>query len=220
MSTPKATISDLMPVTPVRPVAAYLGGKRALSKRLVERIEGIELEFKRGAVVAASARTGADLLARLLDTDEAVTVLVWAALGPRIANRWSLTDSEAGALAGLGLLTIVATAAHATIAILLLHPSTPYSSTSNWIIVALGVLPTHAVTAGLMSLVGSWTSARRQRERELGRQMLLVRSERDALQLRVRSGQGEVEQARPDILAQDVERLRRSCPSGPQRRRP
>lgn len=33
-------------------------------------IEGIELEFKRGAVVAASARTGADLLARLLDTDE------------------------------------------------------------------------------------------------------------------------------------------------------
>lgn len=38
MSTPKATISDLMPVTPVRPVAAYLGGKRALSKRLVERI--------------------------------------------------------------------------------------------------------------------------------------------------------------------------------------
>ncbi len=33
-------------------------------------IEGIELEFKRGAVVAASARTGADLLERLLDTDE------------------------------------------------------------------------------------------------------------------------------------------------------
>ncbi len=33
-------------------------------------IKGIELEFKRGAVVAASAQTGTDLLARLLDTDE------------------------------------------------------------------------------------------------------------------------------------------------------
>lgn len=33
-------------------------------------IEGIELEFKRGRVVTASARTGADLLTRLLETDE------------------------------------------------------------------------------------------------------------------------------------------------------
>lgn len=38
-------------------------------------IEGIELEFKRGAVVAASARTGADLLARLLDTDDGASRL-------------------------------------------------------------------------------------------------------------------------------------------------
>lgn len=33
-------------------------------------IDGIELEFKRGRVVAASARTGAELLQRILDTDE------------------------------------------------------------------------------------------------------------------------------------------------------
>lgn len=33
-------------------------------------IDGIELEFKRGRVVAASARTGGDLLARLLETDD------------------------------------------------------------------------------------------------------------------------------------------------------
>jgi len=33
-------------------------------------IAGIQLEFKRGRVVAAQARTGADLLQRLLDTDE------------------------------------------------------------------------------------------------------------------------------------------------------
>ncbi|WP_309669898.1 histidine kinase [Gemmatimonas sp.] len=120
---------------------------------------------------------------------QAATVLVWVVIGPRIANRWSLTDSEAGALGGLGLLTIVATATHATIAILLLHPSTPYSSTSNWIIVALGVLPTHAVTAGLMSLVGSWTSARRQRERAADREAVLaahaVRAELDALRTRL-----------------------------------
>lgn len=33
-------------------------------------IDGIELEFKRGRVVAAGARTGADLLQRILETDE------------------------------------------------------------------------------------------------------------------------------------------------------
>jgi aminopeptidase len=45
-------------------------------------IEGIELEFKRGRVVAASARTGADLLARLLDTDEGAGRLGEVAIVP------------------------------------------------------------------------------------------------------------------------------------------
>ena len=53
--------------------------------------------------------------------------------------------------------------------------------------------------------------ARRQRERESGQQLLLVRAERDALRQRIRAGQDDVDLARPDILAQDEERLRRSA---------
>jgi aminopeptidase len=45
-------------------------------------IDGIELEFKRGRVVAASARTGSDLLARLLDTDEGAGRLGEVAIVP------------------------------------------------------------------------------------------------------------------------------------------
>jgi aminopeptidase len=45
-------------------------------------IEGIELEFKRGRVVAAAARAGADLLARLLDTDEGAGRLGEVAIVP------------------------------------------------------------------------------------------------------------------------------------------
>jgi len=120
---------------------------------------------------------------------QAVTVLAWAIVGPRIADRWSLTESEAGALGGLALLTIAVTAAHATIALFLLDPTSSYSSSSKFMIIALGVLPTHAVTAGLVSLVGSWTSARRQRERAADREAVLaahaVRAELDALRTRL-----------------------------------
>lgn len=45
-------------------------------------IDGIELQFKRGRVVAASARTGADLLARLLDADEGASRLGEVAIVP------------------------------------------------------------------------------------------------------------------------------------------
>lgn len=45
-------------------------------------IDGIELEFKRGRVVATAARTGADLLARLLDTDEGASRLGEVAIVP------------------------------------------------------------------------------------------------------------------------------------------
>lgn len=39
MSTPRITLADgLSPVSPTRPVAAYIGGKKNLAKRLVERI--------------------------------------------------------------------------------------------------------------------------------------------------------------------------------------
>lgn len=45
-------------------------------------IDGIELEFKRGQVVAGSARTGAGLLERLLDTDEGARRLGEVAIVP------------------------------------------------------------------------------------------------------------------------------------------
>lgn len=45
-------------------------------------IDGIELEFKRGRVVAATARTGVDLLARLLETDEGAARLGEVAIVP------------------------------------------------------------------------------------------------------------------------------------------
>ncbi len=45
-------------------------------------IAGIELQFKRGRVVAASAQSGADLLARMLDTDEGASRLGEVAIVP------------------------------------------------------------------------------------------------------------------------------------------
>lgn len=45
-------------------------------------IEGIELEFKRGRIVAAAARTGAELFARLLDTDDGASHLGEVAIVP------------------------------------------------------------------------------------------------------------------------------------------
>ena len=53
--------------------------------------------------------------------------------------------------------------------------------------------------------------ARQQRERETSQRLLVVRAERDAMQQRVSVRQGEVDIARPDILAQDVERFKRSA---------
>ncbi|MDI1320359.1 MAG: aminopeptidase, partial [bacterium] len=45
-------------------------------------IDGIELEFRRGRVVTAQARTGAELLRQLLDTDEGAGRLGEVALIP------------------------------------------------------------------------------------------------------------------------------------------
>lgn len=55
------------------------------------------------------------------------------------------------------------------------------------------------------------SDGRRQRVRETGQRLLLVRAQRDALQGRIEATQGEVDTARPDILAQDVERFKRSA---------
>ena len=54
-------------------------------------------------------------------------------------------------------------------------------------------------------------STQLQRERATSQQLLVVRAERDAMKQRVSNRQGEVDIARPDILAQDVERFKRSA---------
>jgi uncharacterized protein YhaN len=50
-----------------------------------------------------------------------------------------------------------------------------------------------------------------ERQREVKLSLFNVRAENTALQLRVSARQGELEVARPDILAQDVERFKRSA---------
>jgi AAA domain len=52
---------------------------------------------------------------------------------------------------------------------------------------------------------------RQQRERETGLRLLTVRAERDELKARISTKQEEVDTARPDILAQDVERFKLSA---------
>jgi hypothetical protein len=120
---------------------------------------------------------------------QAATALVWAAASGAIARRWSLAESEAGALGGLGLLTLAVTGAASALVLVALQPPSPYGWVSSWMVVALGWLPTHAVTAGMLSLVGSWTSGRRQRARAAAREAALsaaaARAELEALRTRL-----------------------------------
>jgi two-component system, LytTR family, sensor kinase len=73
--------------------------------------------------------------------------------------------------------------------LLLVQPPSPYRWGTSWLLVLLGWLPTHAITAGLISLVGSWTDARRQRARAADReavlQATLVQAELEALRARL-----------------------------------
>ncbi|WP_088284076.1 ATP-binding protein [Ideonella sp. A 288] len=61
----------------------------------------------------------------------------------------------------------------------------------------------------LAALLGD--AARQQRERDTAQRRLAARAERDALGHRIAARQAEVDQARPDILAQDAVRFQRSA---------
>ncbi len=119
---------------------------------------------------------------------QAVAAIAWWLAAPRM-TRWSLADSEARALAGLGLVSLGATAAGTALVIAVQRPPSPYGTTSTFLAIAFGWLPTHAVSAGLLSLVGSWTSQRRQAARAAAREALLqadaVRAELEALRARL-----------------------------------
>jgi len=104
------------------------------------------------------------------------SMVVWLLCARPIARRWSLTDSQAGALGGLAVLALVSTIVNANLIYRVLQPPSPYSSYVSCVELTLALLPTHALTLCLISLVGSWTSARRQQLQAANREALLKAS--------------------------------------------
>ena len=114
---------------------------------------------------------------------------VWPVVARFIARRWSLADEESGALSGRALLSLIASIIQAVLVMVIIRPPSPYAPILSGIEVMLGVLPVTALTVCLISLVGSWTSARRQQQRAADREAMLaaaaVRSELEALRTRL-----------------------------------
>lgn len=117
------------------------------------------------------------------------SAVIWFLCARPIARRWSLADSQAGALGGLGLLALGTTMLNANLVFRIIRPPSPYTPFVSTLELTLALLPTHALTLCLISLVGSWTSARRQRERAADREAVLsasvVRAELEALRIRL-----------------------------------
>ncbi len=104
------------------------------------------------------------------------SMIVWMLCARPIARRWSLADSQAGALGGLAVVALVTTIVNANLIYRVLQPPSPYSAFTSCTELTLALLPTHALTLCLISLVGSWTSARRQQELATNREALLTAS--------------------------------------------
>lgn len=126
-------------------------------------------------------------------TAQAVLAVVWLVWSRRLVRlfvqRLSGTGAEARAL-GVLAATAVAVSIAATLALLVaVHPDSPYGWFTTMLLVWLGWLPTHLITAGLIVLVGSWTDAGVQQRRAADRQALLhaaaVRAELEALRARL-----------------------------------
>ena len=119
---------------------------------------------------------------------QSLLALGWAFAAVPLSRRWSLADREGRALLGLlGLVLMIsivtAWAAMAT------HTFSPQWSRGTIVMeLQFGALPTHALTATMVSLVGSWTNARRQRARAFDREATLqahaAHAELDALRER------------------------------------
>ncbi|MCU0635256.1 MAG: histidine kinase [Gemmatimonadaceae bacterium] len=113
----------------------------------------------------------------------------WLVAAVPLARRWSLADREGRALVALGALAMAVSIASAWAAYLLLDPTGPYARRMMLVELVSGALPIHALTAALLSLVGSWTNGRRQRARAADREALLAahatRAELDGLRERV-----------------------------------
>ena len=120
---------------------------------------------------------------------QVASMAVWLVLAPWITRRWSLANSEIRALGGLTALALLSAFANAVLIFAVVHPPSTQSRAVSWIELTLAMVPIHLLTVGMVTLVGSWTNARRQRERAADREALLsataVRAELDALRTRL-----------------------------------
>lgn len=120
---------------------------------------------------------------------QVVTAALWAVAAAPIARRWSLAEREGRAIVGLLLLALGVSLVSAWSGYLLLPRTGTYTRGVVVTELVMGALPTHALTATMLSLVGSWTNARRQRARAADREALLAahatRAELDALRERM-----------------------------------
>jgi hypothetical protein len=118
-----------------------------------------------------------------------VMTVGWIVVARRVAARWSLADSEVRALAGLAALAFGTTGTAAAVLGWWLRAQLTISPFGSWLELLLALLPIHALTLGLISLVGSWTNARRLESRAANREAVLqaslVRAELEALRTKL-----------------------------------
>ena len=120
---------------------------------------------------------------------QAGVAVAWAITAVPLAQRWSLAEREGRALVGLLLLSVFVSIASAWLGYLLLETSGEYGRSVIVTEFTSGAMPTHALTATMLSLVGSWTNGRRQRALAADREAVLrahaARAELDALRDRM-----------------------------------
>jgi LytS/YehU family sensor histidine kinase len=115
--------------------------------------------------------------------------IAWALAAIPMARQCALAEREGRALMGLIMLSLGISYATAWLAYAV-HPfDRVYTRDTIVVELFLGAVPTHALAATMVSLVGSWTSSRRLREQAADREAVLhahaTRAELDALRERM-----------------------------------
>lgn len=120
---------------------------------------------------------------------QAWMAIAWALAAVPVARSCSLAQREGRALVGLVILALVISYGAAWLAYATNSFDGRYAQDTIVVELFLGAVPTHALAATMVSLVGSWTSNRRLRERAADREAVLhahaTRAELDALRERM-----------------------------------
>lgn len=120
---------------------------------------------------------------------QAGLAIAWALAAIPVARQCALAEREGRALLGLIMLSLGISYATAWLAFSAHSFDRVYSRETIVIELFLGAVPTHALAATMVSLVGSWTSSRRLREQAADREAVLhahaTRAELDALRERM-----------------------------------